>query len=122
MHAIAHNMTAHVMDFHHQILSKWKKFNKFVSFANKIISHIESFKLEWCKVKSLPKASWIGENKMGFVHLSSYLYGMYFLNATINSELSMHVADMKRMINAYHALVSLLMSKKRIMSMMHRTT
>ncbi len=112
MHAIAHNMTAHVMDFHHQILSKWKKFNEFVSFANKIISHIESFKLEWCKVKSLPKASWIGENKMGFVRLSSYLYGMYFLNAKINSELSMHVADMKRMINAYHALVSLLMSKK----------
>ena len=39
MHAIAHNITAHVMDFHHQILSKWKKFNKFVSFANKIIYH-----------------------------------------------------------------------------------
>ena len=49
---------------------------------------------------------------MGFVRLSSYLYGMYFLNAKINSELSMHVTDMKRMINAYHALVSLLMSKK----------
>jgi hypothetical protein len=65
MHAIAHNMTAHVMDFHHQILSKWKKFNEFVSFANRIISHIESFKLEWCKVKILPKASWIGENKWG---------------------------------------------------------
>ena len=49
---------------------------------------------------------------MGFVRLSSYLYGMYFLNAKINSELSMHVADMKRMINAYQALVSLMMSKK----------
>jgi hypothetical protein len=30
MHAIAHNMTAHVMDFHHQILLKWKKFNDFI--------------------------------------------------------------------------------------------
>ena len=49
---------------------------------------------------------------MGFVRLSSYLYGMYFLNAKINSKLSIHVADMKRMINAYQALVSLLMSKK----------
>ncbi len=49
---------------------------------------------------------------MGIVHLSSYLYVMYFLNAKIISKLSMHVADMKRMINAYHALVSLLMSKK----------
>ena len=27
MNTIAHNMTAHVMDIHHQILSKWKKFN-----------------------------------------------------------------------------------------------
>ena len=48
---------------------------------------------------------------MGFVRLSSYLYGMYLLNAKINSELSMHVTDMKRIINAYHALASLSMSK-----------
>ena len=94
MHAIAHNMTAHVMDFHHQILSKWKKFYDFVGFANEIISDIETFKLEWCKVKSLPKASWIGENKMAFVRLSSFLYGMYFLNANINAELSIHVSNM----------------------------
>ncbi len=112
MHAIAHNMKAHVMDFHHQILSKWKKFNDFVGFANEIITDIETFKLEWCKVKSLPKASWIGENKMAFVRLSSFLYGMYFLNANINAELSIHVSNMKRVVNAYHALVSLLMSKK----------
>jgi hypothetical protein len=112
MHASAHNMTAHVMDFHHQILSKWKKFNDFIGFANEIISDIETFKLEWCKVKSLPKASWIGKNKMGFVRLSSFLYGMFFLNANINAELSIHVSNMKRMVNTYHALVSLLMSKK----------
>lgn len=112
MHAIAHNMTAHVMDFHHQILSKWKKFNEFVGFANEIISDIETFKLEWCKVKTLPKASWIGENKMAFVRLSSFLYGMFFLNANINAEFRFHVSNMKRMVNAYHALVSLLMSKK----------
>ena len=112
MHAIAHNMTAHVMDFHHQILSKWKKFNEFVGFANEIISDIETFKLDWCKVKTLPKAAWIGENKMGFVRLSSFLYGMFFLNANINAECRIHVSNMKRMVNAYHALVSLLMSKK----------
>ena len=49
---------------------------------------------------------------MAFVRLSSFLYGMYFLNANINAELSIHVSNMKRMVNAYHALVSLLMSKK----------
>ena len=36
---------------------------------------------------------------------------MFFLNANINAELSIHVSNMKRMVNAYHALVSLLMSK-----------
>ncbi len=122
MHAIANNMMACVMDFHHQTLSKWKKFNAIVCFASEIISHTTSFKLEWCKVTSLPKASWIRENKMGFVHLSSNLYGMYFLNAKIDSELSMHVTNMKRMINAYHTLVSLLMSKNRILSIMHGTS
>ena len=45
MHVIAHNMTAHVIDFHHQILLKWKKFNDFIGFANEIIYDIETFKL-----------------------------------------------------------------------------
>jgi hypothetical protein len=48
---------------------------------------------------------------MGFVRLSSFLYGMLFRNANINAELSIHVSNMKCMVNAYHALVSLLMSK-----------
>ena len=49
---------------------------------------------------------------MAFVRLSSFLYGMFFLNANINAELSIHVSNMKHMVNAYHALVSSLMSKK----------
>ena len=96
IHAIAHNMTAHVMDFHHQILSKWKKFNDFIGFANEIIYDIETFKLEWCKVKRLPKASWIGEHKMAFVRLSSFRYGMFFPNANINAELSIYLSNMKQ--------------------------
>ena len=44
--------------------------------------------------------------------MSSFLYGKLFLNANINAELSIHVSNMKHMVNAYHALVSLLMSKK----------
>jgi hypothetical protein len=67
--------------------------NYFVNFANETISDIETFKQEWCKVKSLPKASWIGENKMAFVRLSSFLYGMFFLNETIKAELSIHVSN-----------------------------
>ena len=38
---------------------------------------------------------------MVFVRLSSSLYGMFFLNANINAELSSHVSNMKRMVNAY---------------------
>jgi hypothetical protein len=46
------------------------------------------------------------------MRLSSFLYGMFFLNANINAELSIHVSNMKCLVDAYHALVSLLMSKK----------
>jgi hypothetical protein len=100
------------LDFHHQILSKWKKHNEFLGFANEIIFDIENFKLGWCKVRTLPTASWIGENKMGFVTLSSFLSGMFFLNANINAEFRINVSNMKYMANAYHTLVSLLISKK----------
>ena len=63
-------------------------------------------------MRSLPEASWFDENKMCFVRLSSFLYGMFFLNANINAEFRIHVSNMKHMVNAYHALVSLLMSKE----------
>jgi len=32
MHVVSHKMVAHVMDFHHQILLKLKKFNNFTCF------------------------------------------------------------------------------------------
>ena len=73
MHVIAHNAIAHGMDFHHQILAKWKKFNEFMSTARGKISDIESFKLEWCRMKMLLKVS-IGKNKLDFMHLTPYLH------------------------------------------------
>lgn len=39
---------------------------------------VASFRLDWCKVKSLPKAAWVGENCMAYMRLMSYTYGMYF--------------------------------------------
>ena len=49
---------------------------------------------------------------MGSVRLSSFLYGVFFLNANINAELSIHISNMKHIVNAYHALLCLVMSKK----------
>ena len=112
MHAIAHGMVPDVMDFVHRILSHWKKFTEFTKFANVILSDIAMFRLDWCKPKPLPKAAWIGENSMGYMRLFSYLYGMYFLNAGLDQEKTRTVDDIKRFINAFQSLISVLMDTK----------
>lgn len=112
MHAIAHSMIPETMDFIHAVFTKWKKLTNYVTFANTIIDDLSSFNLDWLKIKPVPKKAWIGENSMGYMRVFSYLYGMYFLNANLNPEFNMYVKDLKRVINSFQAVISVLLSLK----------
>ena len=113
MHAIAHGMIPDSMDVIHAIFSSWRKFSDFVKYCNSIIVEVASFGLDWCKLKSMPKASWMAENKMAYARLMPYLHGMYFLNGgRVTEEQSLTVIKIKRFINSLHTVLSYLMSPK----------
>ena len=112
LHAIAHGIIENVMLATQQIFSHWKKYTEYVENANLTILDVATFRLSWCKLKPLPKASWIGEHEMAYMRIMSYLLGRYFVTGNFSSEVSKHVLNMKRLINALQSFVSLVMSKR----------
>ncbi len=62
MHGLAHGIIPDVMDILHTILSHHKKYAAFIAFANPILYDVASFRLDYCKVKSLAIAAWVGDN------------------------------------------------------------
>jgi len=115
MHALAHGIVPDVMDIVHSILIHYKKYTAFINFANPILEEITSFRLDYCKIKSLPKAAWVGENSMAYMRLLSYLYGMFLSNNSLSStetdETREVVMNLKCLLNALQALMSILMSR-----------
>ena len=110
MHALAHNQGKHAIQFFDDIFTNALVGTKFERFVNEIIHEVDSFRLDWCKVKSYPIGAWVAENVMAFLRLSSYLYGMYLLNNPLPQEQKPLQAAMQRMLNAYLAMLSILMS------------
>lgn len=115
MHALAHGIVPDVMDIIHSIFTHYKKYKAFIDFANPILEEIISLRLDYCKLKSLPKAAWVGENSMAYMRLLSYLYGMFLSNnplaSTETGETREVVANLKCLLNALQALMSILMSR-----------
>ena len=116
LHGIGHGMIPDVMNIANQILSHYGKLTSFCKYANTILDDIGSFRLDYCKVKNLPKAAWVGENSMAFMRLMSYLYGMYLMNHELGplDETKGTVSNLKCMLNAFQTLVSVLMSMKKV--------
>jgi len=118
MHAVGHGIGPDVMHINHQIFSHHKKLSSYIDFANPYLSSIQSFRLSWCKIKTLPKAAWVGENSMAYMRLMPYIYGMFFLNNdhTLgpSEESKYTVQKTKCVINAFSVMLSSLMSKREV--------
>ena len=114
MHALAHGMITDTMNIFHQILSRHNKFQAFLRFANPVLNTVASMRLDYCKVKILPKAAWVGENVMGYTRLLSYLYGMFLsstpLKAKEDNTTPKIIANMRFMLNFLQSLMSVLMT------------
>ena len=122
LHNLAHGIIADVIAAIHSILSAKHKFDAFTRFGNKILSEVASFKLDFCKVKLLPKTAWVGENTMGYMRLLSYLYAMFLANDTMGSGEGTDtlVSSIRCLLNALQALVSVLMTRKALETEMIR--
>ena len=111
MHGIAHGMIPDVLEIILQIFSKYHKKKSFYEYANPIIETVAKMRVEYCKVKTLPKAAWVSEHSLGFMRLMPYLFGTYLLNNPLGEspEAKTTTLYIKSMLNSFQAYVSILM-------------
>ena len=110
MHCFCHGICVDCMNANHQVLAKWRLLTNYIEVTNATLLTISSFKLEWLKVKLLPKAAWIGENTMAYTRLMSYCYGSYLLNHTTSQNDKQAILCMKRLVNSLQSVASMIMS------------
>ena len=122
LHGLGHGIIPDTMDITHQIFKQYEKFQRFCTFANRTLIDVGSMRLDYCKTKVLPKAAWVGENSMAYMRLLPYLYGMFLssvgLRKNTNLKVQETVANLRCLLNALQALMSVLMSREYI----HRDT
>jgi len=115
MHGLGHGIITDVMDYVMQILAHHNKRQAFIEFANERLEDIGSLHLDYCKVKVLPKAAWVAENKFAFARLFPYICGCFLSITPLTSSQDAHaretVANLKRLLNALSAMISVLMSR-----------
>ncbi len=111
MHAFCHSIIVEVMNAIHQIFAHSRRMTNYFEFANVLCKRLASFNLEWLKIKSLPKAAWIGENTMAYMRIMSYSYGMYFLNGSFNKEFKGTIMNIKRLLNSLQSAASMFMAE-----------
>jgi len=117
MHCLMHGMGPDSMELVHNIFSDYNKLTDFIDYANTVLSDIATFSLDYCRVKILPKTAWVAENSLGFIRLMSYLYGTYLSNNSLDGATGSHHAKktalhIKCFINAFQALVAILMGER----------
>ena len=52
--------------------------SSFENLVNRDLSDIAALRLEWCKVKTLPKKQWLGENELAYARIVTFMYGQFF--------------------------------------------
>ena len=120
MHLIGHGIVASVMGLMQNILKEHSLGTTFENFCNPYLKDIEACRLQWIRVKTLPKSSWLAEDEFGFARVMLFLYGQFFNKqdlgrVTANSTLlSQTLLQIKQLLNSCVVMISLIMSKENI--------
>ena len=102
------------MSIIHQVFKKYKNMASFIEYANQILETVCAFRLDFMKLKSLPKAAWFGDNCLAYSRLMTFLYGSYLMrdNALGDSDGAKVIKPFVRcLINSFQVLMSIFMTK-----------
>lgn len=114
MHGLFHGKGNDHMNVLNTILVHYKRMTHFCDYANRIIAEIQTFGVDYLKVKPFPKLAWVAENSMAAIRLVPYLYGTYLMSHPLKSS-SDHSTErlmklLRCFINSFQAYVAVLMS------------
>jgi hypothetical protein len=112
MHLLFHGLVAAVMELLHKFMLLISKLATFERLVNVYLTKIESLRLDWLKLRELPKTKWLAENLLGMARILPAVYGMFFTNFTVPPIYSCAAQSLKQTINSMHVLISALMSSR----------
>jgi hypothetical protein len=112
MHIIFHGTVTDAMELYNLFLNKLQLQPSFERFANKYLSAIEALRLEWCKVRQLPKAQWLAENILGLSRIMPCIYGTFLSLTAVQDQYRKQKLALQQMLNALYVLVSAIMSPR----------
>lgn len=114
LHGLCHGTIRDVMSIIHQVFKKYKKMASFIEYANQILEMVRAFGLDFMKVKSLPKAAWVGENCLAYSRLMTYIYGPYPMRGDAvgdKDEAKVIKPFLRCPINLFQVLMSIFMTR-----------
>lgn len=105
-----------VLELTDAVFTEHKMWTDFCKFANVFIRDMSNFRLDWCHLKSLPKASWLAEDCFGYGRMMLFIYGQYFLQKNIANDtmLGATLTKLKQLLCSCNVIVCLLMSKEQL--------
>ena len=79
-HQLFHGITADIYRLLDEFMMAHGLGAGFEKKINPYLKEIQSLHLAWCKVKPVPKASWLTDDLLGFARLLPFIYGVLFLD------------------------------------------
>ena len=76
---------------------------------------LAALRLDWCKVKPLPKKQWLAEDELGFSRIIPFIYSQFFLNLPLPESTNTSKDSLKclqQMIHALNVMICMLMSPR----------
>ena len=80
MHLVFHGVVATCVSVMEDFMKDHGLTQQTERLANHYLQDIQSLRLEWCKMKLLPKTQSLAENELGYARLLPFIYGLLFHN------------------------------------------
>jgi hypothetical protein len=116
MHLIAHGIIGSIIELLDSILKEHSLGSRFETFANRYLEDIQSFRLDWCRIKLYPKKKWLAEEEFGCGRVLLFLYGQFFTEINVNgmcdtSNLKTNIIEILQMLNSCHVMIGMIMTR-----------
>jgi hypothetical protein len=112
MHLLFHGIVATVMVLLLKFMTLINCSAAFERFANEYLSEIESLRLDWLKLRELPKKQWLAENLLAIARVMPSIYGLFFLNFEVPAIYSEAAMSLQQTLHSLHVMISSLMNTR----------
>ena len=115
MHHVFHGVVARIMVLMEDVMTKEDKKTPFEDIVNPHLAELQSLRLDWLHVKTLPKRQWLAEDELGFSRVAPFVYGQFFLNVPLRETSTTSEGawlGLRQLLASMHVMIAMLMSPR----------